>query len=82
MDMTGPYLSNVPKDSPQPIRRRRYDAAFRAKASRLARESRYTQVAARTLNSSPKLLCKWQQEALTLVAAARGAEHVIAAMPE
>ena len=41
---------------------------------RLARESRSTQAAARTLTISAKLLYKWQKEALTPVAAARGAE--------
>ena len=64
------------KDSPQPTkrRRRRYDAAFRAEALRLAGESRSTQAAARALNINVKLLYKWQKEALTPVAAARGAE--------
>ena len=61
------------KDSPQPIERRRYDAAFRADALRLAGESRSTQAAARALNIEPKRLYKWQKEALTPVAAARGA---------
>ncbi len=62
------------KDSPQPAKRRRYDAAFRAEALRLAGESRSTQAAARALNLNPKLLYKWQKEVLTPVAAARGAE--------
>ena len=62
------------KDSPQPVKRRRYDAAFRAEALRLTGESRSTQAAARALNSSPKLLYKWQKEALTPVAAACGIE--------
>ena len=62
------------KDSPQPTKRRRYDAAFRAEALRLAGESCSTQAAARALNSNVKLLYKWQKEALTPVAAARGAE--------
>lgn len=35
------------KDSPQPAKRRRYAAAFRAEALRLASESRSTQAAAR-----------------------------------
>ena len=61
------------KDSPQPAKRRRYDAAFRAEALRLAGESRSTQAAARALHISPKLLYKRQKEALTPVAAARGA---------
>ena len=62
------------KDSPPPTKRRRYDAAFRAEALRLAGESRSTQAAARALNIDPKRLYKWQKEALTPVAAARGAE--------
>jgi transposase len=62
------------KDSPPPAKRRRYDAAFRAEALRLAGESRSTQAAARALNINVKLLYKWQKEALTPVAAARGAE--------
>ena len=41
---------------------------------RLAGESRSTQAAARALNIDPKRLYKWQKEALTPVAAARGAE--------
>ena len=53
------------KDSPPPSKRRRYDAAFRAEALRLAGESRSTQAAARALNSDPKRLYKWQKEALT-----------------
>ena len=61
------------KDSPQPAKRRRYDTAFRAEALQLASESRSTQAAARALNINPKLLYKWQKEALTPVAAARGA---------
>ena len=47
------------KDSPQPTKRRRYDAAYRAEALRLAGESRSTQAAARALNINPKLLYKW-----------------------
>ena len=62
------------KDSPQPAKRRRYDAAFRAEALRLASESRSTQAAARALNIDPKRLYKWQKEALTPMAPARGAE--------
>jgi transposase len=62
------------KDSLPPIKRRRYDAAFRAEALRLAAESRSTQAAARALNIDPKRIYKWQKEALTPVAAARGAE--------
>ena len=62
------------KDSPQPIKRWRYDAVFRAEALRLAGESRSTQAAARALNIDPKRLYKWQKEALTPVAATRGAK--------
>ena len=62
------------KDSSQPAKRRRYDAAFRAEALRLASESRSTQAAARALNINPKLLYKWQKEVLTPVAAALGAQ--------
>jgi transposase len=70
------------KDSPQPAKRRRYDAAFRAEALRLASESRSTQAAARALNIDPKRLYRWQKEALTPVAAARGAELDPAAAAE
>ncbi|WP_310397187.1 transposase [Hymenobacter sp.] len=62
------------KDSPQTAKCRRYDAAFRAEALRLAEQSRSTQAAARALNIDAKLLHKWQKQALTPVAAARGAE--------
>jgi transposase len=62
------------KDIPQPSKYRRYNAAFRAEALRLAGESRSAQAAARALNINVKLLYKWQKEAFTLVAAARGAE--------
>ncbi|MGI4736577.1 MAG: transposase [Janthinobacterium lividum] len=55
------------KDSPPPAKHRRYDAALRAEALRLASESRSTQAAARALNISPKLLYKWQKETLTPV---------------
>jgi len=61
------------KDSPPPTKRRRYDAAFRAEALRLASESRSTQAAARALNIDPKRIYKWQKEAFSPVAAARGA---------
>ena len=43
------------KDLSKPDNRRRYDAAFRAKAMRLAAQSRSTQAAARALNIDPKL---------------------------
>jgi len=42
------------KDSPQPIKRRRYNVAFRAEALRLVSESRSTQAAARALHIDPK----------------------------
>ena len=62
------------KDSPAPTKHRRYDIAFRAEALRLAAESRSTQAAARALNIDPKRIYTWQKQALTPVAAARGAE--------
>jgi transposase len=62
------------KDSPPPAKRRRYNAASRAEALRLASESCSTQAAARALNIDPKRIYKWHKEALTPVAAARGAE--------
>ena len=62
------------KDTPQPSKRRRYDAAFRAVALRLASESRSIQAVARALNIGPKRIYKWHKQALTSVAAARGAE--------
>jgi transposase len=62
------------KDSLQPVKRRRYDAAFREEALHLASESRSTQAAARALNINAKLLYQWQKETLTPIAAARGAE--------
>jgi transposase len=48
----------------KPDKRRKYDSAFKAEALRMARESRSTQAAARALNLNPKLLYRWQQEAL------------------
>jgi len=42
-------------------KRRKYDEVFKAKALRLASESRSTQAAARQLGSSPKRRCRWQQ---------------------
>jgi transposase len=47
--------------SEKPDKRRKYDAAFRAEALRLAEQSRSTQAAARALNINPKLLYRWQQ---------------------
>jgi hypothetical protein len=69
LDRTGSYLSIVRKDNPQPTKRGRYDAAFRAAALRLASESRSTQAAARALHSDYKRSYTWQQEALAPVAA-------------
>ena len=45
-----------------PDKRRKYDAAFKAEALRLASESRRTQAAALQLGISPKLLYRWQRE--------------------
>ncbi|GGF15229.1 transposase [Hymenobacter cavernae] len=47
----------------KPDKRRKYDAAFKTEALRVASESRPTQAAARALNINPKLLYKWQQAA-------------------
>lgn len=44
------------KDSPPPVICRRYDAAFRAEALRLAEQSRSTQAAARALSIDPKCI--------------------------
>lgn len=44
-------------------KRRRYDAAFRAEALRLASESRSAQAAARALNIRPELIYQWQKAA-------------------
>ena len=46
-----------------PIKRPRYDAAFRAEALRLASESRSTMAAARALNIDAKRLYAWQKAA-------------------
>ena len=61
------------KDPARPDDRRKYAAAFRAEALRLAAQSRSTQTAARALNIDPKRLCQWQETAQTPVAAALGA---------
>ena len=61
------------KDSHPPSKCRRYDAAFRTEALRLAGESRSTQAAARALNIDPKRLYQWQKAAQMPVAAALGA---------
>ena len=60
------------KDLPKPDKRRKYDAAFRAEALRLAEQSRSTQAAARALNIDPKRIYQWQKAAQTPVAAALG----------
>ena len=62
------------KDTPKPDKRRKYDAAFRAEALRLAAQSRSTQAAARALNIDPKRIYQWQKAAQTPVAAALGAQ--------
>jgi transposase len=61
------------KDTPKPDKRRKYDAAFRTEALRLAEQSRSTQAAARALNIDPKRIYQWQKAAQTPVAAALGA---------
>ena len=43
-------------DTPKPDKCRKYDAAFRAEALRLAEQSRLNQAAARALNIDPKRL--------------------------
>ncbi|WP_400194346.1 transposase [Hymenobacter sp. B81] len=42
------------QDPPKPDKRRKYDAAFRAEALRLAAQSRSAQAAARALNIDPQ----------------------------
>ncbi len=49
------------KDPARPDNRRKYDAAFRAEALRLAEQSRSTQAAARALNINPKRICQRQK---------------------
>ena len=61
------------KDTSKPDKRRKYDAAFRAEALRLAEQSRSTQAAARALNIDPKRIYQWQKAAQSPVAAALGA---------
>ena len=60
------------KDTPKPDNRRKYDAAFRAEALRLAEQSRSTQTAARALNIDPKRIYQLQKAAQMPVAAALG----------
>ena len=54
-------MSSSSASSSRPAGARRYDAAFRAEALRLAQESRSTARAARALNVTPQLLYSWQQ---------------------
>ena len=54
MDRTGWHLFFVTKDTPKPDQRRKYNAAFRAEALRLAAQSRSAQAATRALNIGPK----------------------------
>ena len=61
------------KDIPKPDRRRKYDAAFRTEALRLAEQSRSTQAAARALSIDPKRIYQWQKAAQTPAVAALGA---------
>ena len=61
------------KETPKSDNRRKYDAAFRAEALRLAEQSRSTQAAARALNIDPKRLYQWLKAAQTPVAAVLGA---------
>ena len=63
----------VMKDTSKPDNRRKYDAAFRAEALRLAAQSRSTQAVARALNMDPKRFYQWQKAAQAPVAAALGA---------
>ena len=60
------------KDTSKPDKRRKFDAAFRAEALRLAAQSRSTQAAARALNIDPKRLYQWQKAAQTPIAATLG----------
>ena len=46
------------KDTSKPDNRRKYDAAFRAEALRLAEQSRPAQAAVRALNIDSKRLCQ------------------------
>ena len=58
--------------TPKPDNRRKYDAAFRAEALRLAAQSRSIQAAARALNIDPKRTYQWQKAVQTPMAAALG----------
>ncbi len=59
-------------ETPTPDKRRKYGAAFRAEALRLAEQSRSTHAAARALNIDPKRIYQWQKAAQAPVAAALG----------
>gem|GEM_PF-468932 len=66
-DKRGTYISSVratKTSGASPDKRRKYDAAFKTEALRLAGESRGTQAAARQLGINPKLLYRWQQAQL------------------
>lgn len=45
----------------QPVKRRKYDEAFKAEALRLAQESRSTRATAQQLGISETLLYRWQR---------------------
>ncbi len=60
------------KDISKPDKRRKFDAAFRAQALRLAAQSRSTQAATRALTIDPKRLYQWQKASQTPAAAVLG----------
>ena len=47
------------KDTPKPDKYRKYCAAFRAEALRLAEQGRLTQAATRALHIDPKRIYQW-----------------------
>ena len=51
------------KDPGKPDNRRKYDAAFRTEALRLAEQTRSIQATARALNIDLKRLYQWQKAA-------------------
>ena len=59
-------------DTLKPDKRRKYDAAFRAEALRLAAQSRSAHAAARALNIDPKRIYQWQKATQTPAGAALG----------
>ena len=69
-------MTKKPTDTPgqgvKTDKRVKYDAAFRAEALRLARQSRSVPAAARALNIRPRLLYAWQKAELTPAAVAAG----------